>query len=97
MLPRTPIELRILLILVEPRASKLTVGEFTQYFFLVIPTTTKPKKGTWYVQINHGGTDMFVCLHQARAVDYRRFHSKMGSINPVDRDRIRLGLIKLLG
>ena len=71
--------------------------KFTPYFFLVIPTTTKPKNGTWYVQINHGGTDMFVCLHQARAVDYRRFNSRMGTINPIDKDRVRLGLLKLIG
>lgn len=34
-------------------------------FYFVIPTTTQPKKGSWYVPFQHQGKDMVACLHQA--------------------------------
>ncbi len=66
-------------------------------FYLIAPTTTKEKIGSWYVPIRHKGTVMQVCLHQIRTVDYRRLSSKLGSLDDADRANIRTGFLKLYG
>jgi mRNA interferase MazF len=40
-------------------------------FYFVIPTTTKPKVGSWYVPFRQADRMMIASLHQARA--RRRF------------------------
>lgn len=64
-------------------------------FHFVIPTTSQQKEGSWYVGFRHKGKDMYVCLHQARAIDYRRFSSKLGSLDDQDLERIGFGFRKL--
>ena len=56
----------------------LILKKLSRGFYLVAPTTTKIKEGSWYLTINHGGKDMCVCLHQIRTIDYRRLSSLMG-------------------
>lgn len=58
-------------------------------FYLIAPTTTQKKEGNWYVPVVHGGKEMYVCLHQIRAVDYRRLQDKIGQVDDVERDRIK--------
>jgi mRNA interferase MazF len=53
-------------------------------FYFVIPTTTKVKEGSWYVQFTHAGIITTACLHQARAIDYRRLSSKLGTLDQSD-------------
>ena len=65
-------------------------------FYLVIPTTTKPRIGSWFVPIHHEGRDMWVCLHQIRSVDYRRLRSKLGRVNATEALTIRNTFLKLL-
>lgn len=60
-------------------------------FYFIIPTTTKIKEGTWYVSFRHGDRDMAACLHQARAIDYRRLSSKLGTLDDEDLSRIKSG------
>ncbi len=64
-------------------------------FYFVIPTTSKEKIGTWYVQFRHQGKDMAGCLHQARAIDYRRLSSKLGTLDGADFERIKEGFHSL--
>lgn len=64
-------------------------------FYLVAPTTTKDKTGTWYVPIRHKEILTNVCLHQIRTIDYRRLSSKMGSLDDADILRIKEGFRKL--
>lgn len=64
-------------------------------FYLVIPTTTKEKEGTWYIPFSHREKHMRACLHQARTVDHRRLSSKLGSLDSVDLNRIREGFWQL--
>lgn len=66
-------------------------------FYLVAPTTSQEKKGTWYVPIKQEGKEVFICLHQIRTIDYRRLSSKMGQIDTNDFRKIKeafLGLYK---
>ena len=64
-------------------------------FYFVIPVTTKPKTGTWYVPFKQKGVQMAACLHQARAIDYRRIRSILGEADEVDFKRIKEGFWKL--
>ena len=60
-------------------------------FYFVIPTTTKKNMGSWYVPFRQQGKDMIACLHQARAIDYRRLWSKLGRLDDSDFNRIKRG------
>lgn len=64
-------------------------------FYFVIPTTTQLHDGSWYVTFRHHGKDMVACLHQARAVDYRRLSSKLGTLDDADLARIKEGFASL--
>lgn len=69
--------------------------KLSRNFFMVIPTTTTPREGTWYVPIHSLGRDMRVCLHQMRAIDHRRLSTKMGTVTDSEALRIRDGFLKL--
>lgn len=60
-------------------------------FYFIIPTSTKSKQGTWYVSFRHQGKEMVACLHQAKALDYRRLSSKLGTIDDTDFLRVKKG------
>jgi len=64
-------------------------------FYLVIPTSTKNKSGTWYVSYKHKGIDNVACLHQVRTIDYRRVLSKLGTLDDSDFVRIQNGFNSL--
>lgn len=71
--------------------------KLSRQIFLVIPTTTQPKNGSWYVSLHHDGMDMRACLQQIRVIDYRRLHTKLGTVDKTEADRIRLAFKKLYG
>lgn len=62
----------------------LILKKLSHGFYLVAPTTSKEKEGSWYVPINLGNIRMKVCLHQVRTIDHRRLFSKLGKISPND-------------
>lgn len=64
-------------------------------FYFVVPTTTRTREGTWFVGFSHRGIIMNACLHQSRAIDYRRFYSKLGRLGDDDFDRLKKGFIRL--
>lgn len=64
-------------------------------FYFVIPTTTKIKEGTWYVIFRHQDREMAACLHQARAIDYRRLSSKLGTLDDGDFIKVKNGFNSL--
>lgn len=53
-------------------------------FYFVIPTTTKDREGSWYVPFSYQDRQEVACLHQSRAIDYRRLSTKLGSIDEAD-------------
>ena len=69
--------------------------KLAQHFYLVIPTTTREKIGSWYVPFSQGGVDMRACLHQIRAMDYRRLSTKLGMLEQQDRAKIKIAFAKL--
>src|SRR5665213_794991 len=69
----------------------LILKKLTHGFYFVVPTTTQPRQGSWYVAFHQRGRDMFACLHQARAIDYRRLSSRLGKIDSDDFGRVKDG------
>ncbi|MEK7201640.1 MAG: type II toxin-antitoxin system PemK/MazF family toxin [Patescibacteria group bacterium] len=64
-------------------------------FYFVIPTTTQEKTGTWYSGFTYQGKYMLACLHQARAIDYRRLTSRLGQIDSDDFESIKKSFVAL--
>ncbi|OHA67970.1 MAG: hypothetical protein A3C82_02920 [Candidatus Wildermuthbacteria bacterium RIFCSPHIGHO2_02_FULL_47_12] len=69
--------------------------KLTHSFYFIVPTTTQRKEGSWFVAFRHAGRDVVACLHQARAIDYRRLSTKLGTVDDEDYRRIVRGFEKL--
>jgi mRNA interferase MazF len=60
-------------------------------FYFVIPTTSRSKEGSWFVPIRYKEKPMIACLHQARAIDYRRLSSRLGRLDGDDFETVQNG------
>ena len=67
----------------------LVIKKLSRGFYLVAPTTSQKKEGTWYAPIRQEGKDMFVCLHQVRTIDYRRLSTRLGQIDGDDFAKVK--------
>jgi mRNA interferase MazF len=65
-------------------------------FYFVVPTTTQNRAGSWFVGFRQQERTMAACLHQARAIDYRRLSSKLGTIDDEDFTRVKDGFRALI-
>jgi mRNA interferase MazF len=72
--------------------SGLFSRQLSHNFYFVVPTTTQQREGSWYVAFGQHGKSMSACLHQARAIDYRRLSSRLGKIDGDDFARVKAGL-----
>ena len=43
----------------------IILKKLSREFYLVAPTTSQRKEGSWYVEITQEGKSMYVCLHQS--------------------------------
>ncbi|MDP2668778.1 MAG: type II toxin-antitoxin system PemK/MazF family toxin [bacterium] len=73
----------------------LIIKKLSHEFYLVALTTSQKKEGSWYIEITQEGKFMYVCLHQIRAVDYRRLSSRLGQIDSDDFDKVKAAFFKL--
>lgn len=73
----------------------LVIKKLSHGFYLIAPTTTKPHEGNWYVKFKQMGREMFVCLHQIRAIDHRRLSNRLGIIDEEDFKRIKAAFAEL--
>ncbi len=73
----------------------LILKKLSRSFYLVAPTTSQIKTGSWYSTIKHKGKEMSVCLHQVRTVDCRRLSSLMGQVDEKDFTVIKESFFKL--
>ena len=69
----------------------IVLKKLSHGFYFVIPTTTQERSGTWYVGFKQKGKKMKACLHQARAIDYRRLYSKLGRLDDEDYLKVKRG------
>ncbi|HAO64392.1 TPA: hypothetical protein DCQ44_00220, partial [Candidatus Taylorbacteria bacterium] len=44
----------------------LILKKLSHHFYLVVPSTTQKREGSWYVPILYANKDMYLCLHQIR-------------------------------
>lgn len=65
-------------------------------FYFVVPTTTQQRTGSWFIAFRQNERTMLACLHQARAIDYRRLSSKLGTMDDEDFARVKDGFRKLI-
>lgn len=65
--------------------------KLSQYTFLAIPTSTKNKKGTWYVSFRQHGVDEIAVLAQVRVLSFKRLKEKIGTLDDSDMKNIREG------
>ncbi len=75
----------------------IVLKKLTRNFYLVAPSTTKSKTGSWYYKIDHEGVAMHFCLHQIRTLDHRRLFSKLGQASDEDFEKIKRAFWKLYG
>ena len=75
----------------------LVIKKLSRGFYLVAPTTSQKKEGSWYVEIQHGGRYMYICLHQVRTIDYRRLSTRLGRIDTHDFKKIKKAFLGLYG
>jgi mRNA interferase MazF len=75
----------------------LILKKLAHGFYLVAPTTTQPRDGTWYVHVRLSDQDEFVCLNQMKTIDYRRLHSKLGQIDTDNFKKVKDGFLRLYG
>ena len=73
----------------------IVLKKLSHGFYFVIPTTTQKREGSWYVSFPQHGRIITACLHQARAVDYRRFYSKLSELYESDFIKIKEGFKNL--
>jgi len=69
--------------------------KLSPHTFLIIPTSTKIKSGSWFVHFIHKELNMVACLHQIRVIDYRRLQNKIGRIDINDTKKIKTQSKKL--
>jgi|SRR3989338_4028757 len=67
----------------------VVIKKLSRGFYLVAPTTSQKKEGSWYVEIKHGGRYVYICLHQVRTIDYRRLSTNLGQIDTDDFKKIK--------
>ncbi len=69
----------------------LIMKKLSRSLFLVIPATTQAHSGTWYVPIFYNNRKQYLCLHQMRVVDIRRFTYRIGQISPIQFKKVKEG------
>jgi mRNA-degrading endonuclease toxin of MazEF toxin-antitoxin module len=73
----------------------LVLKKLSRGSYLVAPTTSKKREGTWYVEITLDGKKTYVCLHQIRIIDYRRLSSQLGHLEGRDFRKVKEALARL--
>lgn len=67
----------------------LVFKKLSHNLFLAIPTTTKERRGNWFVSITHAGKKEFIILSQVRVLDTKRLSSRLGSVDKLDVEKTK--------
>lgn len=62
----------------------IILKKLSRAFYLVVPTTSQERKGSWYASFQQRGISMTACLHQVRTIAYRRLSSLLGTLDDND-------------
>ncbi len=73
----------------------IILKKLSKNFYLVVPTTSQIRKGTWYVNFSPSSLVKTGCIHQIRTIDDRRLHSRMGQLSRVDFSKLKEDFFRL--
>lgn len=73
----------------------VVLKKLSRGMYLIAPTTTKKREGTWYVEVMQNEKYVYVCLHQIRVVDYRRLFSHIEHMNSRDFRKVKEAFLRL--
>ncbi len=73
----------------------IILKKLSHRFYLVIPTTTQAKTGSWYIAFKQKNRNGTACLHQVRSIDFKRFWSKLGQLDDQDFEKVKRGFTDL--
>lgn len=73
----------------------LILKKLSQFGFMGIPLTSKPKTGSWYVTFEFLGIQEAAAICQARVMSVSRLYGKMGQVPKTDLDKVKAGFHKL--
>jgi mRNA interferase MazF len=73
----------------------IVLRKFKHDYFFVIPATSRVLSGNWFVNFKIRGKKQTACLHQARALDFRRLDSKLGELDELDFNKVKEGFKNL--
>ena len=73
----------------------IILKKLSHSFYLIVPTTTQNREGSWYVKISLNQKNTYACLHQIRTIDYRRLSTRLGQIDGDDFKTVKEAFNKL--
>jgi mRNA interferase MazF len=73
----------------------IILKKLSRHTYMVIPTSTKVKQGSWFVYFKYNMIDMVACLHQVKTIDYRRIEQQIGSLSVQDFKKVKQGFSDL--
>lgn len=73
----------------------IILKKLTRSFYLVAPTTSQQKEGSWYVPICYDKRITYVCLHHIKTLDSKRLSTKIGRLDPDDFSKVKRAFLAL--
>ncbi len=74
----------------------LIIKKLSSELCIALPITSKPKKGTWFSEIEVDKKKRWVMLYQIRVINSKRFQFKIGKINNNEFKDVKTKLKQLL-
>ena len=81
----------------EFRRPVIVLKKLTGNSCIVLPTTTKPRDGSWYHHINVAGRDRWGMMHQMRFISANRLWVRESSLSAKEFGELKKSVAKLLG
>ncbi len=63
--------------------------KLSRHNFLVVPTSTKIKIGSWFCDFVFQGLEMVAVLSQIKVIDYRRLENLLGDLSENDFNKVK--------
>lgn len=73
----------------------LILRRLSHNLYLVVPLTSQPHRGNWFVSFGYANRVSVACLQQIRVIDHRRLINRHGNISFEDYSRIKRGFLNL--
>jgi len=74
----------------------LIIRKFNKNMCLVVPLTTQIKENSYYFKVNFAAKIQCVMISQIRTIDSKRLWKKMGNLNDLDFQNVRVAIKNLI-